>query len=82
MALLELEYQVAAPCFLESIPQPEDPENLFEPVRQARARFLETARSALRLRDVAGPGHFDRSTSWRDLRNAFAASTELNGTAD
>jgi hypothetical protein len=82
MALLKTEYQVAAPCFLEAAPQPGDPENLFEPVRQAQARLLEAARSALRLRDVAGTGYFDRSTSWRDLRNAFTVSTEQNGAAD
>jgi hypothetical protein len=79
VALLETEYQEAAPCFLESLPQPEDPESLFEPVRQARARLLGTARSALRLRDVAGTGYFGRSASYRDLRNAHEASTEHNG---
>ena len=82
MALLEAERRVAAPCFLMSIPQPEEPDILFEPVRQARARLLETARSALKLREVAGTGYFDRSTSWRDFRNVFEASTEQNGVAD
>jgi hypothetical protein len=81
MALLETEYQVAASCFLESSPQPEDPDSLFVPVQQARARFLEAARSALRLRDVAGTGHFARSTMWRDLRSAYETPTEHDGAA-
>jgi hypothetical protein len=39
MALLETERQVAAPCFLESVPQHEDPETLFQSVQQGPGTF-------------------------------------------
>jgi hypothetical protein len=78
MALLQCEYLLAAPCFLESVPPPDDPETLLEPVRRARAVLLEAARSALRLQDVSGTGRFDRSTSWREFRNALNPIAEPN----
>jgi len=36
MALLQCEHLLAAPCFLELVTPPDDPETLFEPVRRAR----------------------------------------------
>jgi hypothetical protein len=81
LALLETEERVAAACFLESLPPADDLESLFEPVRRARALLLEAARSALRLRNPGGTGHFGRSTSWREFRAILRDAAEQDRTA-
>ena len=46
------------------------------PVRQGRTRFLEAARSALRLSDTAAIGHHHRDIGWHDFRSNTQAPAE------
>jgi hypothetical protein len=66
-ALLEAEYLLAEPCFLDQVPVDESDE-LIIPVRKSRRQFIESARSVLNLRETKGTGDFDRNVSWRKLR--------------
>jgi hypothetical protein len=74
-ALIEAERALTAACFADTLPSTEDPEDLLEPVRLARERLIESARSVLRLRDPTGSDHYGRSASWRELR-ALAQDAE------
>jgi hypothetical protein len=74
-ALIEAERALIAGCFADTLPSTEDPEDLLEPVRLARERLIESARSVLRLRDPTGSDHYGRSASWRELR-ALAQDAE------
>jgi hypothetical protein len=66
IALLEVEYLLAESCFSGPLAQDETLE-LIRAVRQARAKLLTSARSALGLRDTEGTGDFDINVNWRDL---------------
>jgi len=70
IALLENEYLLAEPCFMET-PAQKEVVGLVRAVRQARARLLESARSALGLRDTKGTGNFEMNLNWRGLRVRF-----------
>lgn len=70
VALLEVEYLLAAPCFSGPL-TPDEILKRIRAVRQARAQLLVSMRSALGLRDTKGTGDFDISANWRDLRLRF-----------
>ncbi len=69
-ALMEAEYNLAEPCFLDPIPI-DNSDKLIRPVQRGRAHFIEAARSALGLREVSGTGSFEQYVSWRNLRHAL-----------
>ena len=72
-ALLDSEYFLAEPCFLEP-PPAFGSDELMEPVRRGRVQFLESARSALGLRETRGTGEF-KNVSWRKFRIMLNEST-------
>ena len=65
-ALHEAEHKLAEACFLSGEASAETPDIARILVRRARAAFLESARSTLRLRDTAPIGHSD--TRWAEVR--------------
>ena len=67
-ALIEAEHTLAAACFVDPLPPLQDAENLLDRVRQVRVNLVESARSALRLRDTTGSDHYGSTSSWRELR--------------
>jgi hypothetical protein len=80
-ALLDAEHRVATACFSDSLPPVEDLHSLFEPVRQARAQLLESARSTMRLPEAAGTAPFPRNNSWREFRTIVHETAEQDGAA-
>ena len=73
-ALLEAEYRLAEPCFVEQVLLGQYDE-LIKPVHARRADFIEAARAALGLRATAGTGSFDKGVSWHNLRSLLAEQT-------
>jgi len=71
IALLEAEYRLARPCFLDPISDDEVLE-LVKTAHQARSELLVSARSALGLRERKGTGDFELNLSWREVM--FASS--------
>jgi hypothetical protein len=68
-ALHEAEHNLADTCFLSSERSVEAFDSARLPVRHARAAFLESARSALRLRDMAPIGRdYHGDTRWGEVR--------------
>lgn len=67
-ALHKAEHKLAEACFLSGKPSVETPDIVRMPVRRARAAFLESARSTLRLRDTAPIGHNHGDTRWAEVR--------------
>jgi hypothetical protein len=68
--LMQAEYNLAEPCFLDSI-LIDNSDTLIQPVRRGRAQFIEAARSALGLREVTGTASFVENVVWRNLRHAL-----------
>jgi hypothetical protein len=69
LVLLEAEYSLAEHCFGDVI-QSDAYHVLSDSTKQCRTRFIETARSALGLRNISGAGSFDigPGPSWTTLR--------------
>lgn len=76
IALLEAEYLLARPCFLDSVSN-DDTLELIRAVRHARTELLVSARSALGLRAKKGTGDFELNLSWRELRNSWTRTEEV-----
>ena len=68
-ALHEAEHKLADTCFLSGEREVEAFDSARPPVRRARAAFLESARSALQLRDMAPIGRdYHGDTRWGEVR--------------
>jgi hypothetical protein len=67
-ALHEAEHKLAEACFLSGEESVGAPDIARIPVRRARAVFLESARSTLRLRDTALVGHSHSDIRWAEVR--------------
>ena len=68
-ALLVSEYQLAVASFSEKTPLAEDDiRKLMVPVQRARAEFLESTRTTLGIRELAGTGDFSAFPSYREFR--------------
>jgi hypothetical protein len=70
IALLEVEYLLAEPCFTGR-PAQDNTFELIRAIRKARAQLLVSARSALGLRNTKGTGDFDINVNWGALRWRF-----------
>jgi hypothetical protein len=69
-ALIVSEHALAAAAFSKKKTLAEDDiRNLYSPVERARAEFLESARTALRVKKVAGTGNSYAFPSYREFRN-------------
>lgn len=79
--LLEAEYSLAQPCFLDSITI-DTSDTLIRPVQQGRTQFIEAARSALGLREITGTGSFEKNVNWRKLRALLNEATQQEDRKD
>jgi hypothetical protein len=78
LVLLEVEYDLAAHCFLEVI-QSDAYNELRGVVNQSRARFIEAARLGLGIREITGTSSFDKGPgpSWTTLRGRLTEAEEV-----
>lgn len=79
-ALHEAEHKLAEACFMRPPPSAEALDNARVPVRRARAAFLESARSTLRLRDTAAIGHRHHDTRWAAMVQGSNDQASSQGT--
>jgi hypothetical protein len=77
LVLFEVEYDLAAHCFLETI-QSDAFNELRGVMNQSRARFIEAARLALGIRHITGTSSFDKGPgpSWTTLRGRLTEAEE------
>jgi hypothetical protein len=79
-ALHEAEHELVAVCFARELPKIEELDAALAPVRRAREKFLQSARSALQLRDSAPITHVHRGTAWYEIRDASDRPADLDST--
>lgn len=75
-ALHEAEHGLVDMSFTDPLPPIEALDSVRESVRSARARLLEEARLALRLRDTAAISHSHRGTGWYEFRSIARSYSE------
>lgn len=64
-------------CFIEPMQSTEANKSTLLLVQHTRQRFLDSARSTLRLSDTAAIGHGKSNTGWHEFRSStYAAPTE------
>jgi hypothetical protein len=74
-ALLTSEHQLAASSLSNSTSLDEDDiRRLYVPVQRARAEFLASTRTTLRVREAAGTGDFSAFPSYREFRALIQTS--------
>jgi hypothetical protein len=78
-ALHETEHELVAVCFAGELPTREELDEALAPVRRAREKFLQSARSALQLSDTAPITHRHRDTGWYEIRDATDTSDYWSG---
>jgi len=72
-ALHRAGHELVSICFIEPTQSPEVNESTLLLVQRARQQFLESARSTLRLTDMAAIGHGQSKTRWHEFRSSIHA---------
>ena len=83
--LLEAEYHLAEPCFVDPASIDVSLETyyaLIGPVHENRALFIQAIRASLGLRHISGTGTIESNVRWSKLRNALSAAEMEAGTGE